>query len=62
MGPYQVQKQAPTPSTPFEDDMEGICARNKQSNTIGKRFGQYKRKQSQNIEIKNRREKVVCQN
>ena len=26
----------------FKDDMEGTCARNKQSNSIGKRFGQYK--------------------
>ena len=35
--PYQVQKQAPTPS---EYDMEGTppCARNQQLNSIGKRL------------------------
>ena len=44
MGPYPVPKQALTPSIPFDDDMEGTCPRNKQYNSIGKRFGQYKRK------------------
>ena len=42
----KYKKQAPTPSTPFNDDMKRICTRNKQYNSIGKRFGQYKRKKS----------------
>ena len=62
MGPYPVPKQALTPSIPFDDDMEGTCARNKQYNSIGKRFGQYKRKKSEKNNIKIRREKVAHQN